>query len=256
MAGKKYGLDDKYNNLYKSIGTLPKASGNKNTLSINPMQDDLNKLAGMSSALGLTSKFAQRASTLRVGKPSSANLSKKVAIGAGGAGGIGAGMAAFDEVSDSDEFKEGRKEGAKAAAEKISSVKKSIGKVTGYLTGKKYGGSMKKMASGGKVMKASSGKAVSLKEVYALANRNKSKDRLTEMDIKQAEKVLGYKKALPEIKADGAKYGKFMKKEKKIKKVMGEYKKGELNIGKSKKKVKSRKQAIAIALSEARKKKA
>jgi hypothetical protein len=39
----------------------------------------------------------------------------------------------------------------------------------------------------------------------------------------------------------------------KISKVMKEYKKGELNIGKSKKKVKSKKQAIAIALSEARK---
>ena len=38
----------------------------------------------------------------------------------------------------------------------------------------------------------------------------------------------------------------------KVKKVMREYKKGELNIGKSKKKVKSRKQAIAIALSEAK----
>ena len=37
----------------------------------------------------------------------------------------------------------------------------------------------------------------------------------------------------------------------KIKKVLKEFKKGELNIGKSKKKVKSRKQAIAIALSEA-----
>ena len=39
----------------------------------------------------------------------------------------------------------------------------------------------------------------------------------------------------------------------KISKVMKEYKKGELNIGKSKKKVKSKKQAIVIALSEARK---
>jgi exonuclease VII small subunit len=38
----------------------------------------------------------------------------------------------------------------------------------------------------------------------------------------------------------------------KVKKVLKEFKKGELNIGKSKKKVKSRKQAIAIALSEAR----
>tara|TARA_E500000318_G_scaffold41207_1_gene39296 strand:- start:221 stop:427 length:207 start_codon:yes stop_codon:yes gene_type:complete len=40
-------------------------------------------------------------------------------------------------------------------------------------------------------------------------------------------------------------------KQKKVKKVMREFKKGELPIGKSKKKVKSRKQAIAIALSEA-----
>ena len=39
--------------------------------------------------------------------------------------------------------------------------------------------------------------------------------------------------------------------QKKVKKVMREFKKGELPIGKSKKKVKSRKQAIAIALSEA-----
>ena len=38
----------------------------------------------------------------------------------------------------------------------------------------------------------------------------------------------------------------------KVKKVLKEFKKGELNIGKSKKKVKSRKQAIAIALSEAK----
>ena len=38
---------------------------------------------------------------------------------------------------------------------------------------------------------------------------------------------------------------------KKIAKVMREYKKGKLPIGKSKKKVKNRKQAIAIALNEA-----
>lgn len=38
---------------------------------------------------------------------------------------------------------------------------------------------------------------------------------------------------------------------KKISKVMREYKKGELNIGKSSKKVKSKKQAVAIALSQA-----
>jgi hypothetical protein len=39
---------------------------------------------------------------------------------------------------------------------------------------------------------------------------------------------------------------------KKVAKVMKEFKKGELNIGKSSKKVKSKKQAIAIALSEAK----
>ena len=38
---------------------------------------------------------------------------------------------------------------------------------------------------------------------------------------------------------------------KKVAKVMKEFKKGQLNIGKSSKKVKSKKQAIAIALSEA-----
>jgi hypothetical protein len=38
---------------------------------------------------------------------------------------------------------------------------------------------------------------------------------------------------------------------KKVAKVMREFKKGELNIGKSFKKVKSKKQAVAIALSQA-----
>ena len=41
------------------------------------------------------------------------------------------------------------------------------------------------------------------------------------------------------------------KQDKKISKVMREFKKGKQPIGKSKKKVKSRKQAIAIALREA-----
>ena len=41
------------------------------------------------------------------------------------------------------------------------------------------------------------------------------------------------------------------KKQKKVSKVMRELKKGKLNIGQSKKKVKNRKQAIAIALNEA-----
>ena len=48
-----------------------------------------------------------------------------------------------------------------------------------------------------------------------------------------------------------AKYSK--KTQNKVKKVMEEYKKGKLKIGKSNKKVTSRKQAVAIGLSEARK---
>lgn len=43
------------------------------------------------------------------------------------------------------------------------------------------------------------------------------------------------------------------KKQKKIQIVMEEYKKGTLNIGKSKKKVKKRDQAIAVAISESKK---
>ena len=41
------------------------------------------------------------------------------------------------------------------------------------------------------------------------------------------------------------------RKQNKVSKVMREFKKGKLNIGKSNKKVKNRKQAVAIALSEA-----
>jgi hypothetical protein len=43
------------------------------------------------------------------------------------------------------------------------------------------------------------------------------------------------------------------KSQKKVKKVMHEYKRGQLRSGRSNKKVTSRKQAIAIGLSEARK---
>ncbi len=47
------------------------------------------------------------------------------------------------------------------------------------------------------------------------------------------------------------KYGK--KSQQKVKRAMHEYKRGELKSGRSGKKVKNRKQAIAIGLSEARK---
>jgi len=52
-------------------------------------------------------------------------------------------------------------------------------------------------------------------------------------------------------KAGGRKYGK--KASQKVKRAMHERKRGTLRSGKSGKKVKSRKQAIAIGLSEARK---
>lgn len=48
-----------------------------------------------------------------------------------------------------------------------------------------------------------------------------------------------------------ARYGK--KAQEKVRKTMEEYKEGKLEIGTSGKKVKSRKQAVAIGLSEARK---
>lgn len=48
----------------------------------------------------------------------------------------------------------------------------------------------------------------------------------------------------------GERYSK--KAESKISKTMHEYKKGDLHIGKSSKKVKSRKQAVAIAIDKAR----
>ena len=49
------------------------------------------------------------------------------------------------------------------------------------------------------------------------------------------------------------KKGAKKRKQRKVAKVMHEFKAGSLHMGKSKKVVKSRKQAIAVALSEARK---
>ena len=59
------------------------------------------------------------------------------------------------------------------------------------------------------------------------------------------------KKTIGRKKTGKKKYGRAASK--KVKKVMHERKHGTLRSGRSKKKVKSRKQAIAIALSEARK---
>jgi len=64
------------------------------------------------------------------------------------------------------------------------------------------------------------------------------------------KKAAGRKKAGGRKKRGGRKYGK--KSQRKVKRTMHEYKRGELKSGRSGKKVKSRKQAIAIGLSEAR----
>jgi hypothetical protein len=73
MSGKKMGLEGKYKNFYKSIGTLPAASGNKNTLSINPMQDDFNKSMGM----GTTGAFLTRRAILGAGSKNASSLLEK-----------------------------------------------------------------------------------------------------------------------------------------------------------------------------------
>jgi hypothetical protein len=211
MSGKKFGLDEKY----KALGVGPR------TISINPMQDDLKKLKGMTAAIAAPSKFVARGLTLRAGADNFATRS--LALRAG--------------VKDASTLleKAGKSSGVKNAIKKVLTSKPNIAgssAAAGYeigkaTEGKKYGGSMKKK----KVTKANLGLLMSNKKIAGAG-------------------LLG-------LGMLASKKGMFNKGgESKIKKVMSEYKEGKLNIGKSKKKVKSRKQAIAIALSEARKKKA
>ena len=241
MSGKKFGLDEKY----KALGVGPR------TVSINPMQDDLQKLKGMTAAIGAPSKFMQRGLTLRAGADNF--TTRSLALRAG--------------VKDASSLleKAGKSSGVKNAIKKVLTSKPNIAgssAAAGYEIGKaterkKYGGSMKKMKSGG----------LSAKQ-KKIARMAPPPDKITGDDFK-AMKVtkanLGLLMSNKKIAGAGllglgmlaSKKGMFNKGgESKIKKVMSEYKEGKLNIGKSKKKVKSRKQAIAIALSEARKKKA
>jgi len=211
MSGKKIGLDEKY----KALRVGPR------TISINPMQDDLNKLKGMTAAIAAPSKFVARSLTLRAGGKDNF-ATRSLALRAG--------------VKDASSLLE--KAGKSSVKEKIKKFltsKTNIGATAGAAgyeigkatEGKKYGGSMKKK----KVTKANLGLLMSNKKIAGAG-------------------LLG-------LGMLASKKGMFNKGgESKIKKVMSEYKEGKLNIGKSKKKVKSRKQAIAIALSEARKKKA
>lgn len=222
MSGKKLGLEGKYKDLYK----------NKSTISINPMQDDLNKSMGM----GSIGSYLTRRAILGAGSKNASSLLEKA----------------------------GKSSGVKNAVKKVLTSKANIagssaalGYEIGKATeGKKYGGSMKKMLSGGQAkIDANKDGKITGEDFKILQAKKKG------MKVKKAN--LGLLMANKKIAGAGLlglgmlakKKGMFNKGgESKIKKVMGEYKKGELNIGKSKKKVKNRKQAIAIALSEARKK--
>jgi hypothetical protein len=245
MSGKKLGLEGKYKNFYKSIGTLPAASGNKNTLSINPMQDDFNKSMGM----GTTGAFLTRRAILGAGSKNASSLLEKAGKSSvketfKKANIMGATGYAGYEIGKND----GLNKLAKTTKEFIEKSK---------TMGKKYGGKvMKKMLIGGQAkIDANKDGKITGEDFKMLQAKKKG------MKVKKAN--LGLLMANKKIAGAGLlglgmlakKKGMFSKGgESKIKKVMGEYKKGELNIGKSKKKVKNRKQAIAIALSEARKK--
>ena len=65
-------------------------------------------------------------------------------------------------------------------------------------------------------------RAESLRKVYALAQKNKSEDRLTQADIKQAKKVLNYKEPKKAADYSGIKdYGELSKGGEPIKAVLG-----------------------------------
>ena len=150
MAGKKYGLDDKY----KALGV-----GQRN-ISINPMQDDLEKLKGMAGAIGAPSKFVTRSMALSTG-------AKRAGQSTGKMGSVA--RANLDAIKNS-KFAQRRmafftgndlakKSLTKSLKEAVIS-KPSIGAAglgAGYELGKaqekRYGGAMKKMRIGGAAVK-------------------------------------------------------------------------------------------------------
>ena len=124
-----------------------------------------------------------------------------------------------------------------------------------------------KETKSGKMVKASIGvlaRAIQEKKYKDNLNK-KDADRLTEKDIKTAKAILmrspealGGMKIIEEASTDtegSFAKGGMTKSQKKVGKVMSEFKAGKLHSGKSKKIVKNPKQAIAIALSEAGKSK-
>ena len=121
MAGKKYGLGEKY----KALGV------GKATLSINPMQDDLKKLKGMGAAIGVSSKFAQRA-LIGGGKTKIASAIKTSAKDKIYKGVLKTHNALKDAVTS--------KAGIGATG---SAVGYELGKLKGKVNKKMYGGAMK-----------------------------------------------------------------------------------------------------------------
>ena len=127
MAGKKYGLGEKY----KALGV------GKPTLSINPMQDDLKKLKGMGAAIGVSSKFAQRA-LIGGGKTKIASAIKTSAKDKIYKGVLKTHNALKDAVT------------SKAG---IGATGSAVGYELGKVKKKMYGGAMKKMKIGGSAIK-------------------------------------------------------------------------------------------------------
>jgi hypothetical protein len=165
------------------------------------------------------SEFVKRSLRLRAGS-NSGKFSKTAKIGAiGGAGAVGYGtneaIKDYSKLSQSEEFKKGREEGAKKSKELGEKIKNKTGKIVGYLIGKRMGGLQDEKLKPGAMYKANTG-GITLKQVYALAKKNKVEDRVTQKDIDNAKIRLGYKDASPEIKADGAKYGKLIGNQRKL----------------------------------------
>jgi len=261
MSGKKLGLNDRYKQLFKNI-TSPGIKKNETTLSINPMQDDLAKMGGMGSA----GTFLARRATLSGGKvmkdvmsktkdPKSLTAPKKVTMVAPKPT-VGGKQLKTTEIN------------TKGTTAKLQKEFGKYLKTPGYLTG----GQTKIDAN--KDGKITGEDFKILKANKKTNNKDNPEDRFGKyrtseakygkmMNKKPLKANVGLLAKLASNKGATAAgllgLGMLAKKkfstggENKIKKVMGEFKDKTLKSS-SGKKVTSKKQAIAIALSEARKK--
>jgi hypothetical protein len=196
MAGKKYGLEDKYKMMYGGMTNSPvraniglfikagvagaKYGAKKIAQSLAKSKDinvgsTLNKARDVSkydtSTLTDKGAFVKRslqsrarpltADTLK--KSNSGKFSKTAKIGAiGGAGavaiaGTNEAKKDYSKLSQSEEFKKGREEGAKKSKELGEKIKNKAGKIVGYLIGKRMGGLQDEKLKPGAMYKASKG---------------------------------------------------------------------------------------------------